>query len=429
MSEQGTRYLSFSFLFSPIVIYILSIFRCPGYYSALNVQFDASADAIAKGFKRQALKWHPDRNRGNGDEASKRFQFVKLAHTTLSVKKTHSVSLVSVFPYFCSSILFMICYFFFFYPIVLPFAGTRYQGELRSNFRIEVLRQPVRWGCGRDAGSVPVFSRGEEKWKGKRPRTFDQGVHVILWTMYSKQHCNIIYLSFISLISFAGKCRIGTKMKWPRVLILTRLVPLPAWRTRQNCLSRLVGKPMNTIVPLPLSRLSWLQFSEASWPTVYLSNRMIRWYAITPAAITIFESFFIIIFIFIFFNEKLTCVVDCFLQPVTCPKCSERTASKTRRNEDVCKVRVTSMKILCFLWILCLATLIKTVPRRWVMLGRTGILVFRDEAFMHLVNMHSFVHVDYHVVREESDSLDFMLQSPHHSIHFRAESLVGLLDC
>ena len=62
------------------------------------------------------------------------------------------------------------------------------------------------------------------------------------------------------------------------------------------------------------------------------------------------------------------------------------------------------------------------------MLGRTGILIFRDEAFMHLVNMHSFVHVDYHVVREESDSLDFMLQSPYHSIHFRAESLVlGLL--
>ncbi len=50
----------------------------------MGVSFDASDEAINKGYKRQSLKWHPDRNLKNAEEASKRFQFVKLAHTTLS---------------------------------------------------------------------------------------------------------------------------------------------------------------------------------------------------------------------------------------------------------------------------------------------------------------------------------------------------------
>jgi DnaJ homolog subfamily B member 4 len=48
------------------------------YYKILGVSRDASEEEIKKAYKKQALKWHPDRNAGNTEEASKKFKEVNL---------------------------------------------------------------------------------------------------------------------------------------------------------------------------------------------------------------------------------------------------------------------------------------------------------------------------------------------------------------
>ena len=43
------------------------------YYKVLGVPKDADDAAIKSGYKKAALKWHPDRNKGS-EEASKKFK-------------------------------------------------------------------------------------------------------------------------------------------------------------------------------------------------------------------------------------------------------------------------------------------------------------------------------------------------------------------
>ena len=45
------------------------------YYKVLGVSRDASEDDIKKAYKKQALKWHPDRN-GGSEEANQKFKEV-----------------------------------------------------------------------------------------------------------------------------------------------------------------------------------------------------------------------------------------------------------------------------------------------------------------------------------------------------------------
>ncbi|KAJ3317290.1 hypothetical protein HDU76_001241 [Blyttiomyces sp. JEL0837] len=54
------------------------------YYDILGVKKDADEDAIKKAYKKQALKWHPDRNRDNHDLATKKFKEVAEAYEVLS---------------------------------------------------------------------------------------------------------------------------------------------------------------------------------------------------------------------------------------------------------------------------------------------------------------------------------------------------------
>lgn len=54
------------------------------YYDILGVSKNASADEIKKAYRKQALTWHPDRNKDNKEEAEKKFKEINEAYQILS---------------------------------------------------------------------------------------------------------------------------------------------------------------------------------------------------------------------------------------------------------------------------------------------------------------------------------------------------------
>jgi len=54
------------------------------YYELLDVPKDADLKAIKKAYREQALKWHPDKNPGNREEAARRFREIAEAYEVLS---------------------------------------------------------------------------------------------------------------------------------------------------------------------------------------------------------------------------------------------------------------------------------------------------------------------------------------------------------
>jgi DnaJ-class molecular chaperone len=54
------------------------------YYDVLEVPKSASDTEIKKAYRRLAMKWHPDKNRENADEAAKIFQEIGEAYDVLS---------------------------------------------------------------------------------------------------------------------------------------------------------------------------------------------------------------------------------------------------------------------------------------------------------------------------------------------------------
>lgn len=54
------------------------------YYKILGLSKNCSDEEIKKAYKKLALKWHPDKNRGNEPEAQKKFQEIAKAYSVLS---------------------------------------------------------------------------------------------------------------------------------------------------------------------------------------------------------------------------------------------------------------------------------------------------------------------------------------------------------
>merc|ERR1719420_789187 len=60
------------------------------YYRILGVAKDVSEDGLKRAYKRQALRWHPDKNQHRAAQASERFKKVAEAYQALSDRKSRA---------------------------------------------------------------------------------------------------------------------------------------------------------------------------------------------------------------------------------------------------------------------------------------------------------------------------------------------------
>ena len=54
------------------------------YYQILNLQRGCDENAIKKAYKKMAIKWHPDKNPNNKEQAEEKFKEVGEAYAVLS---------------------------------------------------------------------------------------------------------------------------------------------------------------------------------------------------------------------------------------------------------------------------------------------------------------------------------------------------------
>jgi len=60
------------------------------YYRILGVTRDVSEEGLKRAYKRQALRWHPDKNQHRSTQAAERFKKVSEAYQALSDKRTRA---------------------------------------------------------------------------------------------------------------------------------------------------------------------------------------------------------------------------------------------------------------------------------------------------------------------------------------------------
>ena len=62
------------------------------YYKVLELRRGCSATEIKEAYKRLALKWHPDKNLNNQDDATKRFKEILEAYVVLSSESNRKIN-------------------------------------------------------------------------------------------------------------------------------------------------------------------------------------------------------------------------------------------------------------------------------------------------------------------------------------------------
>ncbi|XP_033178257.1 dnaJ homolog subfamily B member 6-like [Bombus impatiens] len=61
------------------------------YYNVLDVQQTATSEDIKKAYRKLALRWHPDKNPDNLEEANKRFKEISEAYEVLIDERKRSI--------------------------------------------------------------------------------------------------------------------------------------------------------------------------------------------------------------------------------------------------------------------------------------------------------------------------------------------------
>lgn len=61
------------------------------YYDVLSLTKTASADDIKKAYRKEALRWHPDKNPDDKETANKKFKEISEAYQVLSDEKKKEI--------------------------------------------------------------------------------------------------------------------------------------------------------------------------------------------------------------------------------------------------------------------------------------------------------------------------------------------------
>ena len=69
------------------------------YYDLLGVSKNASTDEIKKQYKKMAMKYHPDRNKENKEEAEKKFKEISNAYNVFSTRNKNLIKKIMVIVY------------------------------------------------------------------------------------------------------------------------------------------------------------------------------------------------------------------------------------------------------------------------------------------------------------------------------------------
>eukprot|EP00823_Brevimastigomonas_motovehiculus_P005510 TRINITY_DN4074_c0_g1_i1.p1 TRINITY_DN4074_c0_g1~~TRINITY_DN4074_c0_g1_i1.p1 ORF type:complete len:369 (-),score=68.37 TRINITY_DN4074_c0_g1_i1:168-1274(-) len=78
---KGARLLTYLFALS---LFFIAVCAGANYYDILGVKRDATADQIKRAYRKLSLKWHPDKNVDNKEEANKKFVEIGNAYEVLS---------------------------------------------------------------------------------------------------------------------------------------------------------------------------------------------------------------------------------------------------------------------------------------------------------------------------------------------------------
>jgi DnaJ-class molecular chaperone len=86
------------FIYLLLHLYLYSSDAKEDYYKILGISRRASDKEIKNAYRKLALKWHPDKNKGNTEKATKKFASISEAYETLKDPDKRKIALDALFP-------------------------------------------------------------------------------------------------------------------------------------------------------------------------------------------------------------------------------------------------------------------------------------------------------------------------------------------